>query len=93
MPYCWIVARKRSDVIRDGPQGRVVIPAPVRRRLGIATGDELTLVVEDERMLIERRATAAARAHGMFQHLDTGASVVDELIAERREEARREEAS
>lgn len=67
-----------------------MIPAPVRRRLRISPGDELTLAVERGRLVLEPRAAAAARARGMFKGLAGAASVVDELIAQRREEAQRE---
>jgi AbrB family looped-hinge helix DNA binding protein len=83
------MAEERS-VVRLGPQGRLVIPASIRRRLGLAPGDEMTLRVEDESLVLEPRAAAAARAQGMFKDLSTEASVVDELIEERRSEARRE---
>ena len=77
-------------MVKLGPQGRLVIPAAVRRRLGLAPGDEMALRVDDERLVLEPRAAAAARAQGMFKDLSTEASVVDELIEERRSEARRE---
>jgi AbrB family looped-hinge helix DNA binding protein len=80
----------KGTVVKLGPQGRLVIPAAVRRRLGLAPGDEMTLRVEEERLVLEPRAAAAARAQGMFKDLSTEASVVDELIEERRSEARRE---
>ena len=84
------MAQSRS-VVTVGPQGRVVIPAPIRRSLGLAAGDELTLTIDGERLVLEPRAVAAARARGMFAHLATDVSVVDELLAERREEARRDD--
>ncbi len=73
-----------------GPQGRLVIPAQVRRALNISPGDRLSLAVEGERLSLEPAAAAAARARGMLSHLRTDVSAVDELIAERREEATRE---
>ncbi len=82
---------RSTSFVTVGPQGRVVIPAPVRRRLGISPGDELALTVDGHRLVLEPRAVAAARARGMFKHLATGTSVVDELLADRREEARRQE--
>ena len=78
-------------MVTVGSRGRVVIPANVRRDLGIETGDQLNLTVDDNRLVLESRRAAARRLRGMFRHLATDVSVVDELIAERREEARREE--
>lgn len=74
------------------PRGRVVIPAAVRRELGIATGDALNLALDNGRLVLEPQRAAVRRLRGMYRHLATDVSVVDELIAERREEARREEA-
>lgn len=75
-----------------GPQGRVVIPAPMRRALAVAPGDELALSVEEDRLVIEPRKAAVRRARGMFRHLSSDVSVVDELLAQRRDEAGREAA-
>jgi AbrB family looped-hinge helix DNA binding protein len=76
--------------------GRVTIPAQVRRAAGIEPGQTLVVYVDDGRVVLEERshllariqdeAIAAAAAAG-----HTG-SAVDELIAERRAEAVREEA-
>ena len=35
-----------------GPQGRIVIPAGMRKALGIGTGDVLVARVEDGRMIL-----------------------------------------
>lgn len=74
-----------------GPQGRNVIPASARRELGIAEGDVLNVAVDADRLVLASRRAAAAKLDGMLSHLATGVSVVDELIAERREDARREQ--
>lgn len=78
------------------PDGRVTIPAQVRRAAGIEPGQTLVVYVEDGRVVIEERAhlltriqDEAIRAAAVAGH--TG-SAVDELIAERRAEAAREEA-
>ena len=73
-----------------GNQGRIVLPAKLRERLGIAPGDELALELDGDRLVLEPRAAAARRARGMFGHLATEVSVADELVSERRQEARRE---
>ena len=91
MPYDSKMAQNKYMAVRLGPQGRIVIPAPVRRRLGVSPGDELALTVDDQRLILEPRAAAAARARGMFRHLATEVSAVDELIADRRQEAARDE--
>lgn len=74
-----------------GPQGRLVVPASVRRGLGLERGDQLSPAVTEGRMVLEPRSAAGARTRGLFKHLAGESSVVDELIAERREAARRED--
>lgn len=76
-----------------GPNGRVVIPAAIREQLGLKLGDSLFLEVDEEGVL--RGETYPARIRRIqkaFAHLRRpGILASDELIAERREEARREE--
>lgn len=45
------------------------------------------------RLVVKRRRKAAERLRGMFAHIAPGVSLVDELIADRRAEAREEEAA
>jgi bifunctional DNA-binding transcriptional regulator/antitoxin component of YhaV-PrlF toxin-antitoxin module len=74
-----------------GADGRVVIPAEMRRVMGIDnSGVVIAQVVEGElRMLAPR--LAVARAQALVRAFDKGrGSPVDELIAERRAEAERE---
>jgi len=81
----------RSFTLTIGPQGRIVIPAAIRRELDLEPGDELTARAADGSLVLTSPAAAARRLSGMFAHLETGATVVDELIAERRAEAARED--
>jgi AbrB family looped-hinge helix DNA binding protein len=71
--------------------GRVVIPAQVRTALGIEAGDELLMRVEDEELRITtlKRRIERAQRH-VRKHVKAGDSLVDELIAMRREAAKRE---
>ncbi|GAA4861732.1 hypothetical protein GCM10023403_27790 [Pseudonocardia benzenivorans] len=72
-------------------QGRVTIPAQVRRAAGIEPGDSVLIHVEDGRVVIETRAQLAARVRREVAAAWEGTgSVVDELAAERRAEARAE---
>ena len=77
-------------VVRVGPQGRIVIPAAVREELGLGVGDELSTRVEDGRLVLERREDVARRLRNRFASVAPGRSLSEELIAERREEARTE---
>jgi len=76
--------------VKVGPKGRVVVPAPIRRELGIEEGTELMARVEGDGIVLEPRAAALRRLRELFAHVPRDVSLVDELIAERREEARRE---
>lgn len=81
---------RRKDLVHVGPQGRIVIPAHIREALDIRPGQDLIARVEDGRLVLERREQIIARLQDMFTEASRGVSQVDELIAERREEARRE---
>jgi AbrB family looped-hinge helix DNA binding protein len=75
-----------------GERGRVVLPAKLRRRLDLQPGDRLIVTLDDEggfRVISAREQ--ARRLRGLFRDLAPGRSLADELIAERREEARRED--
>lgn len=76
--------------ISVGAQGRVVIPAKMRRSLGIGKGDTLVARVEGERLVLEKRSEILARLKRRFETVPADVSLSDELISERREEARRE---
>jgi bifunctional DNA-binding transcriptional regulator/antitoxin component of YhaV-PrlF toxin-antitoxin module len=71
--------------------GSVMLPAAVRKALGIAKGDEILLVQGAGGFLMttRRRRIEEAQRH-MRRYVKPGVSVVDELIAERREDAKRE---
>lgn len=77
--------------VRVGPKGRVVVPAPIRQALGIEEGTELMARIEGDGIVLEPRSAAIRRLQALFAHIPRDVSLVDELIAERREEARREE--
>ena len=77
-----------------GDRGRLVLPAKLRRRLNLHRGDWLIVTVDDTggfRVVSAREL--ADRMCGLYRDLAPGRSLVDELIADRREEARREDAS
>jgi AbrB family looped-hinge helix DNA binding protein len=77
--------------IRINQNGRVVIPAAYRKALGIKVGDEVILRIEDDELRIttmQRRIQRAQRR--IRQYVKSGTSLADELIAERREAAKRE---
>lgn len=76
---------------RINQNGRVVIPASFRKALGIRGGDELLLRMEDDEVRITTLRRRLERAQRRIrEYVKPGTPLVDELIAERREAARRE---
>lgn len=77
--------------MRVNQNGRVVIPASFRKRLGIRVGDEVVLQLHDHELRITTLKHNIERAQRLVRkHVKRGASLVDELIAERRKAARNE---
>ncbi len=77
--------------LRVNENGRVVIPASFRKALGINAGDEVVLRIEDDELRIttlKRRIERAQR--NLRRYVKPGTSLADELIADRREAAKRE---
>lgn len=75
--------RDRPVEVRIGPQGRLVIPAPLRKRLGLQEGDRLIAHLEDGRLVLETRANILDRLQRRFEGIPPGVSLADELILER----------
>jgi len=77
--------------VRVSQNGRVVIPASFRRTLGIQVGDEVLLRIRDDELRITTQQRRIQRAQRRARrYLSPGASLVDELLAERREAAKNE---
>ena len=87
------MAERETIEVKVGPQGRLVVPAPLRRRLGIETGDVLVASAQEDRLVLERRDAILARVRRRLAVVPADVSMVDELIAERRKEAERERRS
>jgi len=67
-----------------GQQGRLVIPADIRRALGLCQGDQLHVRLAGHRLIVERQQDAVADLRGLASEVSTSRSLVDELLAERR---------
>lgn len=62
--------------------------------MGIREGDSLVVRVEEGRLILERREAVLARLVGRWREAaPAGVSLADELIGDRRQEARREATS
>lgn len=77
--------------VRIGENGRIVIPAKMRRILGVETGDEVILQPEENTVRITTRRQRIEEARRQIRrYIKPGTNAVDELIAERREAAKHE---
>lgn len=77
--------------LRVSQNGRVVIPASFRKALGIKIGDEILLSLGDNELRITTQQARIRRAQQRLrQYMKPGESLVDELLAERREAAKLE---
>ncbi|MGH3267158.1 MAG: AbrB/MazE/SpoVT family DNA-binding domain-containing protein [Trebonia sp.] len=79
-----------SGIARLDDRGRLVLPAALRRRLGLGVGDEVTISEEADGVLRLQSRRAAARALiGSAGRAER--SVLEELRAERRRQAAAED--
>ena len=68
-------------------EGRILVPAGLRRRLGLEPGTELVARVEDGKLVLESKANLVRRLQARFASVPEGIRLSEELIAERRREA------
>jgi AbrB family looped-hinge helix DNA binding protein len=87
------MAHTGRQVVTIGDRGRLVLPAAMRSELGLVPGARLVVDVEPDGSLKLRPFRAVAEAsRGMLADVgDPNVSWTDELIAERRAEAARED--
>ncbi len=79
------------ESVRICEGGRLVVPAALRRQLGLNVGDYLFARAVDGELRLTSRRTALERSIAIVAPLLEGTpSAADELIAERRAEAARE---
>ena len=72
--------------------GRVVLPVALRRRLNVVRGGILVIREEEGRLVLESADEGITRAQAIVRSFAPGVrGVVDELSAERRAEAERED--
>jgi len=73
-----------------GRQGRLVIPASLRRSLGLEEGDRLVARQDGNRLVIEKPEQIKQRLKARFAQVPAERRLVEELLAERRQQSRRE---
>jgi AbrB family looped-hinge helix DNA binding protein len=76
---------------RIDKKGRIVIPASFRRALGVKSSEVVVLRPENDQLRVNTLRHRLVRAQKLVgEHVAPTVSLVDERIAERREDARRE---
>jgi AbrB family looped-hinge helix DNA binding protein len=71
-----------------GEGGRLVIPAEYRKALGVDTGDELVLILEEDGLRITTPREGIRRAQALVRsYIPEGKRLSDELIEDRRRES------
>jgi AbrB family looped-hinge helix DNA binding protein len=73
--------------------GRILIPAALRRRLGLSAGSQVLLRIEDSgELALTSRSQALAQVRAQVrQYIPVGEDLAEELIRDRRTEAARED--
>ncbi len=82
---CHPVSMSDTSIVSVGPKGRVVIPAEIRRALGLREGSELVAMVDGDAVLLMPRSAVKARLRSLFADVST--SMREELLADRRSAA------
>lgn len=71
--------------------GRLIVPAEFRRALGLSDGDAVVMEVEGDALHVRPIKSALRRIQkSLRRYAPEGGSVADELISERRAEAKRD---
>jgi bifunctional DNA-binding transcriptional regulator/antitoxin component of YhaV-PrlF toxin-antitoxin module len=77
--------------MRVGPKGRVLLPSDLRAAMNVAEGDLIVGSLKEGVLRIETQRQAIRNIQEQLPQKGRGKSLVDELIAERREAANRGE--
>jgi AbrB family looped-hinge helix DNA binding protein len=85
-----MAAPETNNEVQLGAQGRLVIPAHLRKALDLKPGDRLVARQDGNSIVLERRENLVKRLQARFADIPDDISLVDELIAERQTEAARE---
>jgi AbrB family looped-hinge helix DNA binding protein len=84
----------RSLVVKVDASGRILLPAKVRKDLHLKCGSELVMRLGKDSVQLKARAQTLREAQEYFSRFrQKGELWSEELIKERRQEARRERAT
>jgi AbrB family looped-hinge helix DNA binding protein len=76
-----------------GESGRLVLPAGIRKKCGLKTGDRLAVSIQDNRIEIRSMDMALHEIRAsIVENRGSLEGLLDEFLEERHEEARREQA-
>ena len=81
---------KTQTRIRLGDQGRLVIPAKLRKLLDVQPGDTLLVRFHDGQLVLEKAETIKRRLKARFAKIPEGKSLAKELLIDRHKEVQRE---
>ena len=97
MPLAWLdaliedIMTELTAKTKIAEGGRIVIPAAMRKALGLKVGKSVTLTLNQNGLHVSTREAAVNRIDDLMKDkIRPERSVVDELIRERREEAANE---
>jgi len=80
-----------SSSTKINENGRILIPAAMRGQMNLKPGDSVVLTLENGVLRVESYLAIVRKVQEEFKKFrKPGGSVVDDFIAEKREEARRE---
>lgn len=72
-----------------GQNGRVVIPANIRKQMNLQQGQRLRLMLDGDQLILKKTTDIISKLQNRFSSVPE--SLANELIAERRQEAKQEE--
>jgi AbrB family looped-hinge helix DNA binding protein len=82
---------KSKAKIQIGAGGRIVIPAEMRAAMGVAEGDMvIARVIDGEFRLLSQQAALRRAQRLVRQFVPSGVNLVDQLLEDRRAEAKKE---
>lgn len=82
-----------TEHVKLGPDGRIVLPAALRKSVGLFPGDTLVVESDGDSLLVRKLDALLRETQDYFRgFVPAGVSLADELIADRRAEAAHESA-
>jgi AbrB family looped-hinge helix DNA binding protein len=80
-----------TETVVLGESGRIVLPAAIRKEFGLEAGDRLSVFsVDGEIRIMSRKMALDSIRAGIIKTRGTMNGLLDEFLAERRDEAARE---